>query len=310
MPKYHVHRSINISASPETVYQHVADFGTWTTWSPWLCAEPQATVTVSSPSSKVGAVYSWSGDVVGAGEIEHQHLQPGKLIEDEIRFTKPFRSKSKVSFDFQPSGDGTTVTWHMHGSLPWFMFWMVSQLQTYIGMDYERGLKMLKELIETGKIQSKTEVRGVEEIGPLQILGVRRQCQSKDIGETMTEAFNVAHQRLCAENISYQPAAISVYHKVDVQSQTFDFTSGFVVPSPPASSPSGLQSWSLPASKALRVNHVGRYDHLGNAWSAAYQVARYKKLKQSKAGAFEIYRNDPQTTPAPELVTEVYLPLR
>ena len=37
---------------------------------------------------------------------------------------------------------------------------MKPQMETFIGMDYERGLKMLKEWIETDKIESMTRVRG------------------------------------------------------------------------------------------------------------------------------------------------------
>jgi len=62
--------------------------------------------------------------------------------------------------------------------------------------------------------------------------------------------------------------------------------------------------------RALRVDHVGSYDHLGNGWSAAHQYARYKKLKQSRVGTFEVYRNSPDTTAADALITEIYMPLK
>jgi hypothetical protein len=99
MPRYHVHRSIQINCTPEKVFAAVADFGTWTTWSPWLCAEPSAQVEVSKNSSSVGSTYSWKGDIVGEGELEHRQLHPNRLIEDEIRFVKPFKSQSQVSLN-------------------------------------------------------------------------------------------------------------------------------------------------------------------------------------------------------------------
>ncbi len=55
---------------------------------------------------------------------------------------------------------------------------------------------------------------------------------------------------------------------------------------------------------------MGNYDHLGNSWSAANQYARYRKLKQSKVGTFEIYRNTPNDTAPAELRTDIFLPLR
>ena len=98
---------------------------------------------------------------------------------------------------------------------------------------------------------------------------------------------------------------ISVYHKFDVKAQTFDYTSGFAIPESVDSVPADLSDWSIPVVKALRVEHLGSYEHLGNAWSAANQFVRYKKLKQSKCGAFEICRNDPKQTPPAELCTEI-----
>jgi effector-binding domain-containing protein/uncharacterized protein YndB with AHSA1/START domain len=310
MPRYHVQRSIQINASPRKVFDTIADFGTWTKWSPWLCAEPSAKVTVTEDASSVGSIYAWQGEIVGQGEIEHRELQPGHRIDEEIRFAKPFKSKSKVSFELEPAGEGTKLTWHMDGSLPWFMFWMKSMMEVFIGMDYERGLKMLKEWIETGKVLSKTKIRGVEPVGPLRVAGVRKKCLLSDIGPAMDAAFAEAKPKLDAHNLPTDGQPISVYHDFDMKAQVFDITSGFVIPETSATVPAGLSHWSLPATKALCVEHVGSYGHLGNAWSAANQFARYKKLKQSKVGAFELYKNDPKDTAAADLRTEIFLPLR
>lgn len=309
MPAFHVEESIEIDASPTHVYEAVADFGTWTKWSPWLCAEPTANVDVTGEPGAVGSCYSWLGEIVGQGEIEHLQMSPGKSIQDEIRFLKPFKSKSNVSFRFEGRGDDKTkMTWAMDGKLPWFMFWMKSMMTSMISMDYERGLKMLKEWIETGEIATKTTVRGVEEIGPLQVAGLRNQCSMENIDSTMAKTFTEAKQRLADNGLRNDGDVISVYHKFDAKARTFDFTAGFVVPS--VSNADGLSTWSLPASKALSVGHCGSYEHLGNAWSAAYQHARYKKLKLSNLGTFEIYRNDPAETDRKDLLTDVYLPLK
>lgn len=309
MPGFQISRAIQIDASPETVFQKVIDFNAWTKWSPWLCADSQAQVQVSGDGTSVGSIYSWKGDIVGEGEIEHQKLQSPRLVEDELRFVKPFRSTSKVTFELAAVGDATRVTWNMLGSLPWFMFWMRPMMETLVGMDYDRGLKMLKEWIETGQILSKTEIHGVESVGPLRMAGVRATCPISDIGSSMKSAFAEATKTLQQHQLPTDGLPISVYHKLDFKKRTFDYTSGFVLPAT-APEVADVSTWSLPAVKALRVEHVGDYHHLGNAWSAANQYARYKKLKQGRCGTYEIYRNDPSTTPAAELRTDIYLPLR
>ncbi len=339
MLKFQVQRSIQIDASLEKVYDTVVDYETWTTWSPWLCAEPDAKVTITGEPSSVGAVYAWDGEIVGAGELEHQNLEPNRLIEDEIRFTKPFKSKSKVFFEIEPVDGQTKITWHMQGSMPVFLFWMIPMMKTFIGMDCERGLKMLKEWIETGEILSQTTIRGIKTIGPLKIVGVRKTCTFDEIGLSMEGAFCEVTQNMTQLQLPLDGQAISVYHKMDPKAKIFEYTSGYTVPDSVGDIPSdliawsskeiefgthaifeemavrfpavqNLSIWSIPQVQALATEHIGSYEHLGNAWSAANQYARFKKLKQSKHGTFEIYRNDPQKTPPAELRTEIFLPLK
>lgn len=310
MPKYHVARSIHINASPHDVFSAVADFSDWTTWSPWLCAEPDAKVVVSDDPSSLGATYQWEGELVGQGEMEHAVLEPGKRIEDELRFFKPFKSEAKVVFEFAAEGDGTKATWHMYGSLPWFMFWMKSMMQSFIGMDYERGLRMLKERIETGEVLSQTTIHGVDQVGPVTMVGIRKSCAMKDIGQSMENAFGELGQVLADANLDLDGPPMTAYYKWDMKALTCEYTSGFIVEEAPANLPRELSLWSIDAANALRVEHVGSYEHLGNAWSAANQYLRYKKMKAAKVAAFEMYRNSPDDTPPAELRTDIYLPLK
>jgi len=310
MPAYHVHRSTEIAATPEKVFDAVADFTTWTTWSPWLCAEPEAEVKVSEDSCSIGSLYSWKGEVVGQGEIEHKTLESGRLIEEEIRFLKPFKSVSDVSFDLEPAGDGTKITWHMRGKLPWYMFWMKPMMEGFIGMDYERGLRMLKEWLETGRVCSETKVRGRETVGPIHMLGVRKTAGMSEMCSSMESVFCDVASAVEDAGLPTEEG-ISVYHHFNIKTQIFDYTSGFVVPNLPDPIPAGLESWSIPEMQAFAVDHTGSYDHLGNAWSAAHQHVRGKKgLKPSKVGGYELYKNSPNDTPPEELRTEIYIPLR
>jgi effector-binding domain-containing protein len=310
MPAIHVQRSIWIDASVEKVFQSVVDFRTWTTWSPWLCSDPDAEVSVTDNATGVGAKYAWNGQVVGQGELTHRLVKPSQRIEDELHFVKPFKSRADTSFDFQPERSGCRVTWQMQSSLPWFLFWMKNQMQGFIGMDYDRGLRMLKEWLETGKILSRTTIDGVQTVGPIKVAGVRAGSAMSEVGSAMDKAFGTAIEQFTTAGLPKSGEMVSVYHKVNPQAMTFEFTAGYTVANNTNGSMSGLSTWSLPQTKALRVTHHGSYDHLGNAWSAAFTYARAKKLKLRGVGDFEIYRNSPRDTSAEDLCTEVYLPLR
>lgn len=310
MPRFHVQRSTQINASPEDVFAKVADFSTWTTWSPWLCAEPDAEVTVSDDSSSVGSTYAWKGEVVGEGIIEHKRLEPGRLVDEEIRFIKPFPSTSKVKFEMKPAGEGTEITWHMDGSLPWFLFWMKKMMEVFIGMDYERGLRMLKEWIETGQVLSKTTVLGVESVGPLRMAGVHKTCAISDIGTSMDAAIKEVTEKFQQHNLPTDTGMVSFYHDMSIKMQTFDYTTGFILADSSAAVPEGLSECSFPGGRAFCVQHVGAYEHLGNAWSAAHQHLRSKKLKARKKDALEIYENCPDDTPPAEISTKIVVPLK
>ncbi|QDV67098.1 Polyketide cyclase / dehydrase and lipid transport [Rosistilla carotiformis] len=189
MPAYRVERSILIDADAETVFDTVADFSTWSTWSPWFVIAHEAVVTVTDDPKSVGSIYRWSGEFVGRGEIEHRQLDRPRKIVDTLRFEKPFKSTSQVEFSVQSEAGQTRLSWAMDGTLPWFLFWMRRNMETFIGMDYQRGLKMLREYIQTGRVLSKSTVEGIEKIPPRRVIGLRESCQLAEIGPVMEKTF-------------------------------------------------------------------------------------------------------------------------
>lgn len=310
MPRMRVAKSIEINAAAQQVFDTVADFRTWPKWSPWLCVEPDARITISTPADSVGSTYAWDGELVGAGELEHRQLDRGRMIRDVIRFRRPFRSTASVDFDLESTGSGCRLTWRMDGSLPWFLFFLCSQMETFIGMDYERGLRMLKEFIETGRVLSRTVIRGVEPVGPMRMAGIRKTCRFEEVLASMAEAMSEATEKFAQHGLPMDGRPTTVYRKVDFKKRTFDFVSGFILADPVQDVPSELASASCPAIRALVVEHHGRYDHLSNSWNAGYHFARCKDLKLSKLPAFEIYTTDPGSTPDENLQTDIYIPLR
>jgi effector-binding domain-containing protein len=311
MPRYQVSRSVHIEATPQRIYDVVADFGTWTTWSPWLIAEPDAKVTVSSPSASVGSTYAWSGEITGQGELEHKRLTSGALVEDEIRFLKPFKSTARVDFQMKPEDQGTRLTWNMDGKLPWFLFWMVPMMKTFIGMDYQRGLNMIRDWIETGSIPSKTVVHGSERVGPFRMAGIASQCSVESIGPSMEKAFAQAKTELQRVGLPLDGPPISAYTRFQMGKGIVEYISGFMIPETAQVDPSSpLRVWTFPGGQAFRVEHIGSYRHLGNAWSVANQIVRCRKMKQQRCATFEIYRTTPPETAEAELRTDIYLPLK
>ena len=308
MPAINVQRSIVINAPSEQVFDYLADFTQWPVWSPWLCSEKEAKLTYSDQQSAVGSGYSWDGSVVGAGEMKHAHLDRPNTIVDDLTFLKPWKSTADVRFNLTPENDGTKVTWTMASSLPFFMFWMKSNMETFIGMDYERGLKMLKEQLETGAVLSDCQPEGIVDLDAMSVLGKRTSCAMQDIGPSMDKAYQDIHGALGEGNPLCGSEGAAVYHHMDLKTKRFDFTTGLIVPG--GSENGSLARVDIPAGRWLHVRHVGSYENLGNAWSTAFAYQRAKKLKSAKRPCLEIYRNHPEHTPPPELITDVYIPVK
>ena len=311
MPKYHVAESIEIEASPEEVFDLVVDFNRWTTWSPWLIAEPDAKVTVTGDGTTIGDVYAWFGNVTGEGEVEHRVLERGKRIVDELRFIKPFKSVCEAGFQLAPTAKGTKLTWTMDGKMPFFMFWMIPMMKTFIGMDFRRGLLMIKDLQETGAIHSQCTVNESASVGPIRMAGIAAECSVKDVGISMEKAMQVADQEFKAAGLPMDGEMLAAYTKFKAAKGEFAYIVGYTIPAgTDVPSSSKLTTYDVPQTKAFHVKHVGPYKHLGNGWSVANQLVRFKKMKQAKCAALEIYRNSPCDTSENELDTDIYIPLR
>ncbi|MCA9040294.1 MAG: SRPBCC family protein, partial [Planctomycetaceae bacterium] len=265
MPKFHVSRSIEIAAPPEKVFEVVSDFKIWPTWSPWLIADPEAKITTSENSNSVGSTYAWEGTATGSGEMEHQKLDSPRRIESEIRFLKPWKSKSSVSFDLEPTNEGTRISWNMDGSMPFFMFWMIKMMEVWVGCDYERGLAMLKAFVETGQVNSRVVVHGKDIVESIRMVGIRRKCGMKEIGTTMEEAIVELHKKMETAGLRDHGEMMSVYHSFNMKRQETEFTVGYIIPDS-ETTPDGLEEWSTLATPAFYVEHIGAHHFLGNGW--------------------------------------------
>lgn len=308
MPKFSVHRTAVIDAPIEDVFDRLADYSTWTCWSPWLCAEPDTKVTVSQNPSAVGSRYQWEGEITGSGVLEHKQLDRPREIIDEITFLSGFKSTSEIKFQLQSVDQGTQVTWYMNGSVPWFLFFMTGMMDGFIGRDYERGLKMFKEWVETGEVLSQTEVQGVQPVGPLRMAGIRQTCSLDEIGPSMQAVYPKVCQAFEKQSLPIGEG-IAAYHQFDMKRKVCEYTAGFTI-DPTTSVQPDLEIWELPAVSAIKVIHRGSYSHLGNGWSAAFMYQRYRKLKPSKLSCFERYINSPSEVPEKELETHIYVPTR
>lgn len=308
MPRFSVSKSVLINASVDTVHASVRDFRQWGEWSPWLIAEPGCSVEFSDD----GLSYSWDGKIVGSGgmEIIGEEKEPDREICYRLTFLKPWKSVSDVAFRFSEKDGGTEVTWTMDGSLPFFLFWMKGMMTSMIGMDYQRGLAMLKDYIETGGLPFKMEFVGTESFKGFRYCGVRASTAMAEIEASMGRDFEKLQAAFKSADLCPAGGPFSIYHKWNLGKGTAEYTIGYPVQSN-ATVPAGLVEGTVPDCEVYSIRHTGPYRHLGNPWAAGMFHARAKVFRQSrKLPPFETYENDPAETPESDLITVVRFPVR
>lgn len=309
MPTIHVSRSIMIDAPKETIHKVLTNFQESTNWSPWLIIEPEAKVAFSESQGEVGSGFSWDGELVGEGQMKLVYADEND-IETKVHFLKPFKSTSQSIFTLQENENQTEVIWHMQSKLPWFMFFMKNKMQTFIGMDYERGLGMLKEYIETGKVNSSIMIEGIVDIKARKYVGIPRACAIEDVGEVMKTDYKSLFDFIAENEIVLEEMPFSIYNTFDIPNNQTTFISCIPYEGD-APLPSNFIQGEIATQKAIKTVHTGSYKHLGNGWTAAMTYARVKKIKTANTMmGIEVYPNDPNETPEEELTTEIFLPLK
>ena len=148
---FSVQRATTVKATPEKIFSLINDFHQWGSWSPYENKDPAMKRSYSGAESGKGAVYAWDGNNnVGSGRMEIlESTTPSKIVI-KLDFFKPFEGHNTAEFTMLPQGDGTHVTWLMHGPAPFMnkLMQVFMNLDKMIGKDFEAGLVNLKTVTE------------------------------------------------------------------------------------------------------------------------------------------------------------------
>jgi uncharacterized protein YndB with AHSA1/START domain len=146
-----VQRAISIKAPPERIFSLISDFHQWVAWSPYERKDPAMKRSYSGAERGKGAAYAWDGDKnVGSGRMEILEASAPQKVVIKLDFFTPFEGHNTAEFTTLPQGDGTHVTWLMHGPVR-FMTRLIQvfiNLDSMIGKDFEAGLANMKTITE------------------------------------------------------------------------------------------------------------------------------------------------------------------
>lgn len=257
-----------------------------------------------------GKEYNWNGKRTGSGEMKVLKENGPHRLDMVVHFLKPWKSTSPVWFELKQQGQATEVTWSMTGSLPFFMFFMTKMMTAYIGSDYDRGLRMLKDYVETGAVPSKLDFKGIHQYTGNKYIGIKTTCTMDTLNTKMADDFGKLSTWAAKNANQMAGSGFSIYHVWDVVENKVVYTSAFPVKEIPNPLPEGFISGTIPAIKVNTISHTGPYKHLGNAWTTQYMMQRGKEFKHRKGiDPFEVYMNMPGQVSDEQLVTEIHFPV-
>ena len=151
MPRaYNVERSIVIQRPMSTVMEHIGNFNHYSKWNPWQQMEPNSTRNISGTPNTPGHKYAWQGKKIGVGSLTLNNLDD-RHIHIDLEFVKPWKTKAKDNWSFEPWGDGneTKVTWQNSGELPWPMARLMGpMINKNLNHQFGVGLENLKKMCE------------------------------------------------------------------------------------------------------------------------------------------------------------------
>jgi hypothetical protein len=151
MPKiFNVEKTIVIGKPIADVMNKVSDLNYYSQWNPWQQSDPTAKNIITGTPKIAGHKYAWEGKKVGAGSLTLNNMDD-KHIHFDLEFIKPWKSKAKDNWLFEPWGNNgeTKITWQNSGDLPWPIARLMGPvLQKSLSKQFEQGLENLKKMCE------------------------------------------------------------------------------------------------------------------------------------------------------------------
>lgn len=302
-----------IEAHPATVFALLNDFRRLALWSPWIDTDPNVRIIYSGPDRGVDATMTWDGAIIGSGTQTITESRPFAHVASVINPGEP--AEARTWFDLQGSDGSTTITWGFESDYGYNLVgrYFALLLDNIVRRDYDRGLRLLKELAESlpGMDFSDVEIEQiVVEASEIAYLATTAAPAPAAISQALGDAYFELLNFMDQHQLQLAGAPISITRSFSGAELLFDAAIPVrgVTDSTPRQG-AGVKLGFSYAGPVIRVKHVGPY----RALAATHQkIAAYlAALSIDRNGdAWESYVSDPTKVPEEELLTYVYYPIR
>lgn len=146
---YTLTRSAEINAEPVQVYTLVASISQWKYWHELL--EHAHIQNDEASDTALNQVIKWTDAELTSGSISITDRREGVFVRAEIQFEKPSGMFRKELWSFERTGNGTKVSLHSEGNLPFpFERLLGLYIRRKIETQTDKSLFRLKQLAESG----------------------------------------------------------------------------------------------------------------------------------------------------------------
>jgi len=308
-------RTIWIGVQPSTVFTVLNGYRNFNEWSPWASLDPNTAYAYSGPVQGVGASMNWvSNDAqVGTGDQQIVESKPWTLIRAHLNFGDS-SADNWSEFDLQPERDGTRLNWTIESDFGANLLdrYFGLLLDSMIGDDLDRGLVNLKTYIET---LPKTDFSDLDP----QLLDLPAQplvMQHGQVagGQSPEQALSDAYATIMSfvSDQGLEPAGLPLAFTRSYNEKTgaWVFDAALPLKTPCTAPPStSVVCGESPATKVIRVEHVGPYESLAPTYHA---LLAYREAVgyHDDGDSWEEFVSDPQQVAPEKLVTRIYWPVK
>lgn len=308
-----VERSIVIDAPQEVVFNTLNDLKTWDSWSPWKEKDPTVNTTYGETTVGVGGSASWVSEESGNGKMEIAESNAPDNLMVKLEFDGQGNADS--GWTLEPAEGGTKASWSFHSEFPYpfNIMLLIQNIEGFIQSDYDQGLKLLKNKIESEYTPMSNQTIDGFEIQVVDLplhhfLGIKETITMDKMQEGFGTNLPKVFQAATDNNLEMTGMPCGLYYSWDEANQQTELA--YSVPLKEAANVDGFSSFEVPNSKALLIEYYGSYDKLGAAHGAIDKYIKEKGVEVDMP-AIEEYVSDPQKEADPsKWLTRIYYPVK
>ena len=291
---FDVSRTATVNAPVDLVFPYVKSLNKMNNWGPWNEQDPTIQNTYEGEEGTVGSKSFWDSENSGKGEQEVTLIRDNEAVQTELTFNVPWGdSKSQGYFNLEDKGQTTDVTWGLRGENDFIsrIFSVFMNTDEAVGPMFARGLENLDSVVQHDLTREWNGYTiGLTDMPAQTYLTERAVVRMDNMQEFFTASYGRLMRALGRSGLEMTGAPSALYYTWDEESSESDMAAAL-----PVAGPVDLdyvQSTSLKAARAIKVDAYGSYDNLGKVHSAIDSFMHNFEL-DADVPVVEVYVTDP-----------------